>query len=113
MFATSGGMDVPGGGTIEMDELAETTLLLSRTSPLSVATTWNHELAANQCSVHALRLTVPLTVRMPPIGAAGGMVLSEALAARPINSSRVLVPEVGLLMLAQETRVEARNHTRL
>jgi hypothetical protein len=96
MFATSGGMDVPGGGTIEMDELAEMTLLLSRTSPLSVATTWNHELTSGESSFHALKLTVPLTVRMPPIGAAGGMVLSEALAASSMNASRVLGPEVGL-----------------
>jgi len=39
MPETSGEIDVPGGGTIEIVELADTTLLLSRTSPPSVATT--------------------------------------------------------------------------
>jgi hypothetical protein len=43
-----------------------------------------------------LKLTVPLTVRIPPMGAAGGMVLREAFAASPINASSVLGPDVGL-----------------
>jgi len=38
---------------------------------------------------------VPLMVKIPPIGALGGMVLVPALAASVMNSARVL-PEVGL-----------------
>lgn len=82
MFATSGEIEVPGGGTFEITvELLEVLLLPRKTAPLSVA------------------ITVPLTVKIPPKGAAGGIVLVEALAAKAMKASRVL-PEVGLLGLA-------------
>jgi hypothetical protein len=72
MVATSGGIAVPGGGTFEI-----VVLVVSRTSlPMVV-------------------ICVPLTVKMPPRGAFGGIVLSEALAASAINAARVF-PEVGL-----------------
>jgi hypothetical protein len=96
MLATSGEIDVPGGGTLEIVELAEPWVLLSlRTSLLVVAITCNHELVTDWACLHTLKPTVPLTVRIPPIGAAGGMVLREAVAAFAMNASRVL-PEVGL-----------------
>ena len=79
MLVTSGGIEVPGGGTFEIVvELLDVLLPPVKTSPLSVA------------------MTVPFTVRIPPIGAFGGMVLSEALAAKAMKASRVL-PEVGLV----------------
>jgi hypothetical protein len=76
MLATSGGIAVPGGGTFEI-----VVLVVSRTSPPMVV------------------ICVPLTVKMPPRGAFGGMVLLEALAASAINAARVF-PEVGLKQLA-------------
>ena len=95
-MATSGEIDVPGGGTLEIVELAEPWVLLSlRTSVLVVAITCNFELNTDWKCFHSWKLTVPLTVRIPPIGAAGGMLLREAVAAFAINASRVL-PEVGL-----------------
>lgn len=77
MLATSGGIVVPGGGTTEIVVFMLVVLVEVKTSPLRVA------------------ITVPLTVKIPPSGAFGGMVLFEALAARPMNASSVL-PVVGL-----------------
>jgi hypothetical protein len=96
MLATSGDIEVPGDGTLVMVELAEPWALLSlRTSLLVVATTYNYESVTDWDCLHILKLTVLLTVRIPPIGAAGEMVLREAVAAFAMNASRVL-PEVGL-----------------
>jgi hypothetical protein len=71
-------MEVPGGGTFEIVvELLVVLLPPVKTFPLSVA------------------MTVPFTVKMPPTGALGGIVLPEALAAKAMKASRVL-PDVGL-----------------
>jgi hypothetical protein len=79
MFATSGGTVEPGGGMVVTDGglLSLPVLLGSKTAPPIVV------------------IAVPLTVRMPPMGAFGGIVLSEAFAAKAIKASRVL-PDVGL-----------------
>ena len=93
---------VPGGGTFETVVFTLLVLLLSKTSPPIVV------------------ITVPLTVNVPPSGAFGGIVLLEALAARPMKASSVL-PDVGLHKSAGRNivvgngglRVDASNHSSL
>jgi len=77
-------MVAPGGGTVEIIVEVLTTLLVSRTSPPIVV------------------IVVPLTVRVPPSGAFGGIELVFALAARAMKAAKVL-PVVGLYLLAGDT----------
>lgn len=100
ILATSGGIVDPGGGTVVEDAGGESLLLSllllefgSKTAPPMLAT------------------AVPLTVRIPPRGAFGGMELSPALLAEAMNASKVF-PDVGLDKLARGDSPRIGSHTR-